>query len=111
MEINKSLCQAAEHNLALNSISNVTIIPCDSGEFARKILRNRSFIGKDGTEYRFGGVLVDPPRAGLDELTRRLIKNYHDIIYISCNPEALARDISEVSSLSFLSCDFAIVQG
>jgi tRNA (uracil-5-)-methyltransferase len=111
VEINKLLCEAAEHNLALNGISNVSVIPCDSGEFARKILRNRSFVGKDGTEYRFGGVLVDPPRAGLDALTRRLVKNYHDIIYISCNPEALARDLSEVTSLCLSFFYFAIVQG
>jgi tRNA/tmRNA/rRNA uracil-C5-methylase (TrmA/RlmC/RlmD family) len=111
VEINKFLCQAAEHNLSLNDISNVTIIKCDSGEFARKILRNRSYAGKDGTEYRFGGVLVDPPRAGLDVLTRRLVKNYHDIIYISCNPEALARDLSEVFPVSCIFFHSAIVQG
>jgi tRNA (uracil-5-)-methyltransferase len=96
VEINKLLCQAAEYNLSANQIGNVAIIPCDSGRFARNILRNKCYRTKQGEEYKFGGVLVDPPRAGLDPLTRTLVRNYDEIIYISCNPEALASDLTEV---------------
>ncbi|OZA17473.1 MAG: hypothetical protein B7X85_05060 [Thiotrichales bacterium 17-46-47] len=39
-------------------------------------------------------MLVDPPRAGLDELTRALTQRFDIIVYISCNPETLARDIA-----------------
>jgi tRNA (uracil-5-)-methyltransferase len=96
VELNRLLCHAADCNLSLNGISNVTIVPCDSEKFAKRILQNRSYISRDGTKHHFGGVLVDPPRAGLDPSTRRLIAGYDNIIYISCNPEALSRDLVEV---------------
>ena len=36
---------------------------------------------------------MDPPRAGLDPLTCKLIAQFDKIVYISCNPETLARDL------------------
>lgn len=45
----------------------------------------------------FDLILVDPPRCGLDAATRRLIGSYDYIVYISCNPPALYRDIEHVS--------------
>jgi tRNA (uracil-5-)-methyltransferase len=47
----------------------------------------------DLKSYNFSTVLVDPPRAGLDEGTIELISNIENIIYISCNPETLARNL------------------
>ena len=46
--------------------------------------------------YNFGAVLVDPPRCGLDTLTLSLIASYDHIIYISCCPESLMRDLSSL---------------
>ena len=40
----------------------------------------------DVREYHFGAVLVDPPRAGLDATTLKLVQGYPHILYISCNP-------------------------
>ena len=48
------------------------------------------------SKYNFSTVLVDPPRAGLDGKTRALVAGFRDIIYISCNPEALRRDLEEL---------------
>ena len=39
---------------------------------------------------------MDPPRAGLDDITRALAKDFEQIIYISCNPETLHRDLHEL---------------
>lgn len=102
VELNILLCEAARSNLVANGISNVDIVACDSQKFASKILRNKTYRGKNGEECLFSGVLVDPPRAGLDATTRRLVKDYQDIIYISCNPEALARDLHEVKFRAML---------
>ena len=44
-------------------------------------------------DYSFDSIFVDPPRAGLDDLTRKLVTDYNHIIYISCNPETLHRDL------------------
>jgi tRNA/tmRNA/rRNA uracil-C5-methylase (TrmA/RlmC/RlmD family) len=46
--------------------------------------------------FSFGAVLVDPPRCGLDSLTLSLVANYDHIIYISCCPESLMRDLTQV---------------
>ncbi len=53
--------------------------------------------GIDLDTYDFSTVLVDPPRAGLDEGTIGLISGIDHIIYISCNPETLARDLEILS--------------
>ena len=51
----------------------------------------------DLDSYNFSTVLVDPPRAGLDSDTIRLISEIKNIIYISCNPETLARDLESLT--------------
>jgi tRNA (uracil-5-)-methyltransferase len=48
-------------------------------------------------EYNFSTIFVDPPRAGLDDTTRKLSTQFEQIIYISCNPETLHRDLEELT--------------
>lgn len=45
-------------------------------------------------------VLVDPPRAGLDDLTRALLldKRFKSVVYVSCNPVTLKRDLALLTS-------------
>ncbi len=45
-------------------------------------------------------IIVDPPRAGLDNITKETIINFKPckIIYVSCDPITLARDLKELSS-------------
>ena len=101
VELNKSLCAAANDNLHANGISNVNIVCGDSEKFSERILKAKRYVCKDSSdgsqiEYTFSAVLVDPPRAGLDEKTRSMVRKYKDIIYISCNPDALKRDLNEL---------------
>ena len=44
-------------------------------------------------------VLVDPPRSGLTNEVIDLIKNFKNIIYISCNPETYLRDIKKLKNV------------
>ena len=111
VEINKSLCAAAVENLRSNCVHNANIIACDSEKFTRKILREKKYTDAESdTEYRFHTVLVDPPRAGLDDCTLSLVAQYRNIIYISCNPVALQRDLNQVfnfyniASITMFSC-------
>jgi tRNA (uracil-5-)-methyltransferase len=39
-------------------------------------------------------VLVDPPREGCDASTRALLATFRRVLYISCCPETLARDVA-----------------
>lgn len=45
-------------------------------------------------------IIVDPPRAGLDKVTKDTIIEFNPnkIIYVSCDPMTLARDLKELSS-------------
>lgn len=95
VELNKALCEAARYNLALNSIHNVKVVAGQSEKFAKSILRRGTYKDAD-REYEFDIVLVDPPRGGLDADTRRLLREgaFRSIIYISCNPDSLVRDLN-----------------
>jgi len=46
--------------------------------------------------YRPHTLLVDPPRGGLDECSLELAKAFKRIIYISCHPETLRRDLLQL---------------
>lgn len=95
-EISKRSIHAALENCALNDIENITFARLASEEMTEALNGVREFSrlkGIDLESYHFSTVLVDPPRAGLDEGTIELISNIENIIYISCNPETLARDL------------------
>jgi tRNA (uracil-5-)-methyltransferase len=51
----------------------------------------------DLTTYKFDTVLVDPPRAGLDADSIALITQFKQIVYISCNPETLKDNLTELT--------------
>lgn len=54
---------------------------------------SKSDAKRSGLDVQFSAVLVDPPRAGLDATTLASVKKYRHILYISCNPDALERDL------------------
>lgn len=95
VEVNKKLCQAAKENLLLNNVNNVKIVDCKSEDVARRILRRQSYTDESGT-YNFNAVLVDPPRCGLDVTTCTLVTGFQYIIYVSCCPTSLMRDLTKI---------------
>tara|TARA_R110001583_G_scaffold3212_5_gene21005 strand:- start:1011 stop:2099 length:1089 start_codon:yes stop_codon:yes gene_type:complete len=95
-EIAKVSVNSAQYNLQLNGIDNVSIARLSSEEFTEAMHKVRPFRRLreiDLDSYNFSTVLVDPPRSGLDEGTRALVQNYRCILYISCNPDTLERDL------------------
>jgi tRNA (uracil-5-)-methyltransferase len=95
-EISKRSIASANENCKLNRVDNISFIRLSSQEMTQALNRVRKFRRLEGIEldsYNFSTVLVDPPRAGLDSDTIELISNIKNIIYISCNPETLARDL------------------
>ena len=89
VEINKSAHKNAIENAKRNNIDNIEFICDDAGEFISKY------------EGDIDVLIMDPPRSGSDEtfLSTVMNKQIRKIIYISCNPETLARDIAYLSSL------------
>lgn len=98
-EISKTSVQAARENFALNSTENAEIARMSSEDFTAALQGLREFRRLkdiDLSAYDLGTVLVDPPRAGLDAATCELISGFDNIIYVSCNPHTLHRDLQRL---------------
>lgn len=99
-EISKRSIHAALENCGLNDVQNITFARLASEEITEALNGVRAFTRLkdiDLKSYDFSTVLVDPPRAGLDDGTIELISSIKNIIYISCNPETLARDLETLT--------------
>lgn len=99
-EISKTSIKSALRNCALNDVSNIQFIRMSAEEFVQGLQGVRTFERlKDVNlkDYNFDTIFMDPPRAGLDDVTRALAKDFDQIIYISCNPETLHRDLFELT--------------
>ena len=98
-EISKSSVRAAQHNFIENKIKNVSVCRLSSEEITQALNKVREFrrLKQQSIEldsYNFSTVFVDPPRAGLDEETLQLVSQFEYILYISCNPETLAANLT-----------------
>ncbi len=84
IEINKQAIKDANKNKELNGINNIEFIASDVSKVINKI------------DIKPNIIVVDPPRAGLDEYTiKEIIKiNPKKLIYTSCDPMTLARDLN-----------------
>ena len=100
--MSKSSVAAAKRNFEANKVDNVFVARMSSEEFTEAWRSGRKFhrlAAVNLEEYDFKTLLVDPPRAGLDEQTTELVKDFHRVVYISCNPETLRRDLTAVSDI------------
>ncbi len=84
LEANPALVEGAQHNAALNGITNA--------EFRQADLYTESSEAWWG-DFRFDKLLIDPPRSGAMEAIKRLPEpGPARIVYVSCYPATLARD-------------------
>jgi tRNA (uracil-5-)-methyltransferase len=98
-EISKTSVNSAQYNIAENGIDNLKIIRMASEEFTQALNGERQFRRLQGInldDYQFSTVLVDPPRAGLDSETVKLVQRFDNIIYVSCNPHTLAANLATI---------------
>ncbi|ERS89045.1 MULTISPECIES: tRNA (uridine(54)-C5)-methyltransferase TrmA [unclassified Halomonas] len=99
-EISRTSVASARENLAANGIDNATVGRMSAEEFAAALKGEKG--GRRVAEWRlddytFSTVLVDPPRAGLDDASCRQLSDYARIVYISCNPETLASNLERLT--------------
>ena len=86
IEINPFAVEMARKNAEINSV-NVTF-----------------YVGEDKTVEtlrKYDTLIVDPPRAGLHpKLIRRILRDKPEaIIYVSCNPRTLSRNLEDLKSI------------
>lgn len=89
VEINESSHRNAKENARRNNITNIQFYLDDAGKFIQ------TYPGK------LDVVIMDPPRKGSDHnfLSAVMSRKIKKVIYISCDPETLARDLKELSQM------------
>ena len=95
-EISKSSIANARINCELNGVCNVQFVRLSADELMSAFARQREFERLKGIDifgYDFSHVLIDPPRAGLEPSVIDFIKNFQNLIYISCNPQTLCENL------------------
>ena len=100
-EVSKLSMRSAIENIEKNQRENIQLVRLSAEEVSQALSGVREFrrlANIDLDDYKFSTVFVDPPRAGIDDATLDFIKHFQNIIYISCNPETLKRDLDTLSS-------------
>ena len=91
VEINRDAVRDAILNAKANNVKNAWFTCADASDFMTEAA---------GKQQHFDVVFLDPPRAGSDErfLSALLRLKPERIVYISCGPESLARDLKVLTS-------------
>ena len=95
-EISKSSINAAKVNMQLNCVENIEFLRMDVEDFVGAldgVREYRRMKDVDIESYKIKSIFVDPPRSGMDERSCLFASRYEHIVYISCNPETLVRDL------------------
>ena len=94
VELNKDAVKDAKLNARENQIRNVKFFQGDAGEFMEAMAAE----GKS-----MDVLFMDPPRAGSDEkfMASAVKMGPEKIVYISCNPETLARDLKYLTKKGY----------
>lgn len=88
VEIVKQAIDNAKENAMINNLTNVDLILADANKNMDSYLIDKDI------------VIIDPPRKGLsNDLIQTIIdKKINRIVYVSCNPATLARDLELFSN-------------
>ena len=94
IEIVKPAIQDAEKNARDNGVKNATFMVGDATEVMPRLYRQG---------VRADVVVVDPPRAGCTPTVLETFASMQPqrIVYVSCNPASLARDIAILETLGY----------
>jgi len=95
------MVERAQQNATANDLENCQFYEADlSGDLSRQ----------PWYQQGFSKILLDPPRTGALEAIRQISHyNASEILYVSCNPAALARDAAELVSLGYKMEKFCVM--
>lgn len=88
VELNPDAVRDARANAKANGVKNIDFYQNDAGRFMVQMAEQE---GKGAIDV----VFMDPPRAGSDEAFMSSVVKLEPkkVVYVSCNPETLARDL------------------
>lgn len=94
VELNRDAVRDAIQNARKNRIKNVDFYQKDAGEFMVQLAAQ---------DVHVDVVFMDPPRAGSDEtFLSSVVRLKPDrVVYVSCNPETLARDLKYLTKKGY----------
>ncbi len=86
VELNADAIKDAKENAKRNNVKNIEFYQNDAGKFLVEMAQQNAKVDV---------VLMDPPRSGSDEAFLSSVVKIapKKVVYISCNPETLARDL------------------
>ena len=92
VEINEQSIKKASENIASMNIENIKVFAKDTMKFLEDF------------EGNFDVTIIDPPRKGSDIVSLKKIAEITDkmLVYVSCNPATLARDLKFLFELGFV---------
>ena len=93
LELNKDAVRDAVENARRNAVRNISFRAGDAGEYLDRHLQDE----------KSDVIFMDPPRSGATRqfLTSAARSSAGRIVYISCNPETLARDLGILTKLGY----------
>ena len=89
VELNPDAVKDAISNAKRNNAKNARFYCADAGDFMQELAENGE---------RFDVVFMDPPRSGSSKkfIESLAVASPERVVYISCNPETLARDLQMI---------------
>ena len=102
VEIVPEAAQAAEQAAARNGIPNFRVWVGDAGQAAQTLAEQG---------LRFDAAVVDPPRKGLDPQGLAALGTIAPgrIVYVSCDPATLARDVSLLGQYGYTLTQYTVI--
>ena len=94
VELNADAVKDARENAKRNNVKNIQFYQNDAGKFLVEMAEQNAQVDV---------VLMDPPRSGSDEafLSSVVKLKPKKVVYISCNPETLARDLKYLTKKGY----------
>ncbi len=97
VELNKAAVKDAKQNAKENGIKNIEFVCGDAGEYLLKVAKEKTAADEMTQSVKKipDVVIMDPPRSGSskDFLNSLLKIKPERIVYVSCGPESLKRDL------------------
>ena len=94
VELNPDAVKDAISNAKRNNSKNARFYCADAGDFMQELAENGE---------RFDVVFMDPPRSGSSKkfIESLAVASPETVVYISCNPETLARDLQMMTQQGY----------
>jgi len=94
VELNGDAVRDANTNKKANNTTNISFYNADAGEFMERLAAEGEHVDV---------VFMDPPRSGSTEqfMDSVAVLRPDRVVYISCNPETLARDIKYFRTIGY----------